>query len=67
MVAQGVLADAAVEVAAAVLVSPLVQLQVVVNAMSKCYDMTHEWSAASLAAARRLDFVGRAVHRPLHA
>ena len=63
MVAQGVLADGAVDVATAVLVRPLVQLQVVVNAMSKCYDMTYEWSEATLG--RRLDFVARAVHRPL--
>ena len=28
--------------------------------MSKRYDMTYEWSAASLAVARRLDFVARA-------
>ena len=59
-IAQSVLADGAVEVAAAVLVSPLVQLQFVVDAMSKRYDMTYEWSPASLVVARRLDFVARA-------
>ena len=59
-VAQTVLADGAVEVAAAVLVSPLVQLQFVVDAMSERYDMTYEWSPASHAVARRLDFVARA-------
>ena len=59
-VAQTVLAEGALDVAAAVLISPLVQLQAVVGAMSKRYDMTYEWSAASLAVARRLDFVARA-------
>ena len=58
-IAQTVLADGAFAVAAAVLVSPLVQLQSVVDAMSRRYDVTYEWSAASLAVARRLDFVAR--------
>jgi pimeloyl-ACP methyl ester carboxylesterase len=59
-VAQTVLADSAIEVAAAVLVSPLVRLRSVVNAMSKRYDLTYDWSGASLEVARRLDFVARA-------
>jgi len=59
-VAQTVLAEGVVDVAAAVLVSPLVQLQSVVDVMSRRYGMTYEWSPASRAVARRLDFVARA-------
>jgi len=59
-VAQLVLTDGAVEIDAAVLASPLVRLQPVVDAAARQYEFTYPWSDAALAVARRLDFVARA-------
>lgn len=63
-VAQLVLAEGApaagIAVTAAVLVSPLVQLRPVVDALGRRYGMTYPWNPASLHVAGRLDFVARA-------
>ena len=59
-VAQLVLAESAVPVAAAVLVSPVVQLRPVVDALSQRFGVTYAWSPAAEAVAGRLDFVARA-------
>jgi hypothetical protein len=59
-VAQLILAQSSVMVSAAVLVSPLVQLRPVVDALAQRYGFVYPWSDPSLAVARRLDFVARA-------
>jgi alpha-beta hydrolase superfamily lysophospholipase len=59
-VAQLVLAEGAAPVTAAVLVSPVVQLHDVVEALSRQFGVVYPWSDASRAVARRLDFVARA-------
>ena len=59
-VAQLVLAEGRAAVSAAVLVSPLVQLRPTVDAMARGFGFTYPWSEASLAVARRQDFVARA-------
>ncbi|MBA2316394.1 MAG: alpha/beta hydrolase [Euzebyales bacterium] len=59
-VAQLVLAESDVAIGTAVLVSPLVRLHPVVEALARRYDFTYPWSEASLEVARRLDFVARA-------
>lgn len=59
-VAQLVLCTSAVPVAAAVLVSPLVQLRPAVDAMARAYGFDYPWTDRSLAVARTLDFVARA-------
>jgi hypothetical protein len=59
-VAALVLAESNVTVTTAVLVSPLLQLRRAIEAMSVQFGLTYEWSDASLAVARRLDFVERA-------
>jgi len=58
-VAQLVIAESDVEIAAAVLVSPLVQLHPVVEALGRHFGITYPWSQPSLAIAHRLDFVAR--------
>ncbi len=65
-VAQLVVAEGVVAVGAAVLVSPVVQLSAVVDAMSKRFGVTYEWSDASRAVAERLDFVARADETVAH-
>lgn len=59
-VAQLVLAESAVEVQAAVLVSPVARLRPVVDALGRHYGITYPWDAGSEAVAARLDFVARA-------
>ncbi|MGI8693524.1 MAG: alpha/beta hydrolase family protein [Geodermatophilaceae bacterium] len=59
-VAQLVMAQGAVDVSTAVLVSPVVQLRPVVEATGRRYGVTYPWSDTSLQVARRLDFVARA-------
>lgn len=59
-VAQLVIAEGDVEVSAAVLVNPLVQLRRVIEVLGPRYGITYHWSGPSLAMARRLDFVARA-------
>lgn len=64
-VAALVLAESRVEISAAVLVSPLVQLRRAVEAMGRRFGVNYTWSDRSLEVARRLDFVVRAddIHR----
>jgi alpha-beta hydrolase superfamily lysophospholipase len=59
-IAQLVLAESSVSVAAAVLVSPVVQLRPVVEAGARHFGVTYNWSDRSLEVARRIDFVARA-------
>jgi len=63
-VAELVLAEVApaagIEVAAAVLVSPVIQLRAVVDAVGARYGFAYPWTPESLAVADRLDFVARA-------
>ena len=59
-VAQLVTAEGDLDIRAAVLVSPLVQLRPAVEAMARGYGVTYAWSEPSLEVARRLDFVARA-------
>jgi dienelactone hydrolase len=59
-VAALVLAESRVDISAAVLVSPVVQLRPLVQAMERRYEVTYTWSGRSLEVARRLDFVSRA-------
>ena len=59
-VAQLVLAERDVEITAAVLVSPMVQLRAAVEAMGRRFGITYPWSQRSSEVARRLDFVARA-------
>jgi hypothetical protein len=63
-VAQLVLVETApaaeLPIAAAVLVSPVVELRAVVDALGLRYGVRYEWTEPSLAIARRLDFPARA-------
>jgi pimeloyl-ACP methyl ester carboxylesterase len=59
-VAQLVVAGGALDVAAAVLVSPVSQLEEVVATVGRMLGVTYPWSEPSLATARRMDFVARA-------
>jgi pimeloyl-ACP methyl ester carboxylesterase len=59
-VAQLVLAESDMDVGAAVLVSPVVQLRAAVSAMERRFGVTYPWSDESNAVADRLDFVARA-------
>ena len=59
-VAQLVLAQSDLPIRAAVLLSPVVQLSRVVDAMERQFGVSYAWSDASRAVANRLDFVGRA-------
>ena len=54
------LAEAGLDVAAAVLISPLSQLRPAVEATGRVYGVTYEWDAETEAIARHLDFVQRA-------
>jgi pimeloyl-ACP methyl ester carboxylesterase len=59
-VAQQVIAEQRVDVAAAVLVSPLTQLSAAVEALGRRFGVDYPWSEPSLQIARRMDFVARA-------
>ncbi|MHA6617094.1 alpha/beta hydrolase family protein [Pseudonocardia sp. DLS-67] len=59
-VAQLVVAGGGFDVAAAVLVSPLAQLNAVVEAVGRKFGMSYPWSEPALEIAGRLDFVARA-------
>jgi dienelactone hydrolase len=59
-VAQLVVAGGASDVAAAVLVSPVSQLEAVVATVGRMLGVTYPWSEPSLETARRMDFVARA-------
>jgi pimeloyl-ACP methyl ester carboxylesterase len=59
-VAQLVLAESGVDVRAAVLVSPVVQLRRKIEAGERLFGFQYRWSAESEAVADRLDFVARA-------
>ncbi len=59
-VAQTVLCESGADVDAVVLISPVVQLSAVVEAMSKRFNAMYQWSDASRETARRMDFVARA-------
>lgn len=59
-VAQLVVAGGASDVAAAVLVSPVSQLEAVVTAVGRLFGFDYPWSEPSLEVARRMDFVARA-------
>ena len=59
-VAQLVIAGGGFDIAAAVLVSPLSQLNAVVEAVGKLFGFSYPWSEPSLETARRMDFVARA-------
>ncbi|OZM81848.1 S9 family peptidase [Pseudonocardia sp. MH-G8] len=59
-VAQQVVADRQLDVAASVLVSPLVQLRPAVEALGRVFGVEYPWSESSLEVARRMDFVARA-------
>ena len=58
--AQLVMAESGLQVAAAVLVSPLIRLRDAVAAGERRYQFGYTWSPASEAVADRLDFVARA-------
>jgi dienelactone hydrolase len=58
--AQLVIAGGAVEVSAAVLISPVIQLAEVVAANERRFGVSYPWSDPSQAVATRLDFVSRA-------
>lgn len=59
-VAQLVLAEGDLDVRAAVLISPVVQLRRAIEAGERVYDFRYEWSDESSAVAERLDLVARA-------
>jgi pimeloyl-ACP methyl ester carboxylesterase len=59
-VAQLVMAEAELDVSAAVLISPVVQLRRIVEANARLFEFTYTWSEESNAVADRLDFVARA-------
>jgi len=59
-VAQLVIAGGEMEVDAAVLISPVVQLATVVAANERRFGVTYAWSERSREVAQRLDFVARA-------
>ena len=58
--AQFVIAEGAAQVAAAALVSPVIQLGDVVAANERRFNVTYPWTDASRAVASRFDFVARA-------
>ncbi len=58
-VAQLVMAESGLEVGAAVLVSPLIQLRPVVAAVGRRFGVTYPWDDGSSEVAGRLDFVSR--------
>jgi pimeloyl-ACP methyl ester carboxylesterase len=60
LVAQSVLAETDLPVAAVALVSPAIQLAGVVAANERRFGVSYRWTAQSRAAAERLDFVARA-------
>ena len=51
---------AGIEVAAAVLISPVTQLQPMVDAIGRRYNLTYPWAPEAMRVAERLDFVSRA-------
>ncbi|MBA2323102.1 MAG: alpha/beta hydrolase [Pseudonocardiales bacterium] len=55
-----VLAEGVLDARAAVLVSPLIRLRPVVEAVGRQYGVDYRWSQHSLAAAARMDLVARA-------
>jgi alpha-beta hydrolase superfamily lysophospholipase len=59
-VVQQVVAEGQRDVAASVLVSPLVQLRPAVEALGRVFGVEYPWSEPSLEVARRMDFVARA-------
>jgi pimeloyl-ACP methyl ester carboxylesterase len=59
-VAQLVLAEADIDVAAAVLISPVIQERRKIAAGERLFEFSYEWTAESDAVAQRLDFVARA-------
>lgn len=59
-VAQLVMLQGSVDVAAAVLVSPVAQLRPLVDALGELYGFEYPWGRESLEVAGRLDFVARA-------
>ncbi len=59
-VALGVLAETRLPIAAAVVVSPLIQLRPLVEANGRLYGLTYSWNAGSEAIADTIDFVRRA-------
>ena len=59
-VAQSVLADTDVPVAAAALVSPAIRLTSIVQRYDRLWNTSYQWSERSLEVADRLDFVARA-------
>src|SRR5262245_33439093 len=59
-VAQLVLAGGDLDVRAGVLISPVVQLRRAVDAVATRFGASYPWSAESIAAADRFDFVARA-------
>jgi dienelactone hydrolase len=59
-VAMQVAAERQVDVAAAVLVSPLTQLRPAVEALGRRFGVDYPWSEQSLPIAQRMDFVARA-------
>ncbi len=59
-VAQLVLVESDVEIAAAVLVSPMIRLRSAVEAGERMFGFDHPWTRATTAIADRLDFVARA-------
>jgi pimeloyl-ACP methyl ester carboxylesterase len=58
--AQLVMAESDIEVAAAVLVSPVTQFRAMVGVNERRYGVTYPWSEPSEQVARRFDFVARA-------
>ncbi len=50
---------AGIEVAAAVLISPVAQLRPMVEAIGRRYNVTYPWSPEAMRVAERLDFVAR--------
>ncbi len=59
-VAQLVMAEGTLEVAAAVLISPVVQLRPMVDSLARRLGVTYSWSPPTAAIAENLDFVARA-------
>ena len=51
---------AGIEVAAAVLVSPVTQLRPMVDAIGRRYNLTYPWAPEAIRVAERMDFVDRA-------
>ncbi|MEJ3658403.1 alpha/beta hydrolase [Actinomycetes bacterium KLBMP 9759] len=65
-VAQLVLAEGDLPIAAAVLISPVVELGSVVTAMAARYGFEYPWSDASREVAGRIDFVARSAELARH-